>query len=150
MAVPYGKMIACSIVVSPDQRGQTVVETQKMAQVGRQLRKRGWTFLREIWLAPVGWKDTTTIIYPMKPVIGKVMFGFRFYDTQSERNIVICVNGKDERAKKATYPRIVGLEKSRKIAAVLTRKAFAAFPEGGSCRLCRTLPDATAGWTRKG
>ena len=34
--------------------------------------------------------------------------------------------GKDEKAQKATYPRIVGLEKSRKIAADLTRKAFAA------------------------
>lgn len=34
--------------------------------------------------------------------------------------------GKDERARKATYPRIVGLEKSRKIAAALTQKAFAA------------------------
>lgn len=32
--------------------------------------------------------------------------------------------GKDERAQKATYPRIVGLEKSRKIAATLTKKAF--------------------------
>ena len=34
--------------------------------------------------------------------------------------------GKDEAVQKATYPRIVGLEKSRKIAAELTRKAFAA------------------------
>ncbi len=34
--------------------------------------------------------------------------------------------GKDEKAQKATYPRIVGLEKSKKIAATLTRKAFAA------------------------
>jgi len=34
--------------------------------------------------------------------------------------------GKDERAQKATYPRIVGLDKSRKIAATLTKKAFAA------------------------
>ncbi|HEX5219072.1 MAG TPA: farnesyl diphosphate synthase [Verrucomicrobiae bacterium] len=34
--------------------------------------------------------------------------------------------GKDTRAQKATYPSIVGLEKSRKIAADLTSKAFAA------------------------
>ena len=32
--------------------------------------------------------------------------------------------GKDDAVQKATYPRIVGLEKSRKIAAELTRKAF--------------------------
>ena len=34
--------------------------------------------------------------------------------------------GKDVAAQKATYPSIVGLEKSRKIAAQLTDKAFAA------------------------
>jgi geranylgeranyl diphosphate synthase type II len=34
--------------------------------------------------------------------------------------------GKDVEAKKATYPRIVGLEKSREIAARLTRKAYGA------------------------
>ncbi len=34
--------------------------------------------------------------------------------------------GKDVTAKKATYPRLVGLEKSRKIATQLTRKAYAA------------------------
>ncbi|HWV99366.1 MAG TPA: farnesyl diphosphate synthase [Candidatus Acidoferrum sp.] len=34
--------------------------------------------------------------------------------------------GKDSKASKATYPAIVGLEKSRKIAAALTDKAFAA------------------------
>ena len=34
--------------------------------------------------------------------------------------------GKDTQAQKATYPSIVGLEKSRKIAAALTAKAFAA------------------------
>ena len=34
--------------------------------------------------------------------------------------------GKDTKAQKATYPSIVGLEKSRKIAAALTSKAFAA------------------------
>jgi geranylgeranyl diphosphate synthase type II len=34
--------------------------------------------------------------------------------------------GKDTKAKKATYPSIVGLERSRKIAAQLTDKAFAA------------------------
>src|SRR5690242_16483333 len=33
--------------------------------------------------------------------------------------------GKDTKAQKATYPSIVGLEKSRRIAAELTRKAFA-------------------------
>ncbi|HXT39022.1 MAG TPA: polyprenyl synthetase family protein, partial [Candidatus Angelobacter sp.] len=34
--------------------------------------------------------------------------------------------GKDTRAQKATYPAIVGLEKSRKIAQLLTDRAFAA------------------------
>jgi geranylgeranyl diphosphate synthase type II len=34
--------------------------------------------------------------------------------------------GKDPRAQKATYPAIVGLAESRKIAERLTRKAFAA------------------------
>jgi geranylgeranyl diphosphate synthase type II len=34
--------------------------------------------------------------------------------------------GKDTQAQKATYPSIVGLEKSRQIAAELTDKAFAA------------------------
>jgi geranylgeranyl diphosphate synthase type II len=34
--------------------------------------------------------------------------------------------GKDTKAQKATYPSIVGLEKSRQIAAQLTDKAFAA------------------------
>jgi geranylgeranyl diphosphate synthase type II len=34
--------------------------------------------------------------------------------------------GKDTAARKATYPSIVGLEKSRKIATELTRRAFAA------------------------
>ena len=34
--------------------------------------------------------------------------------------------GKDTKAQKATYPSIVGLEKSRKIAAQLTQRAFAA------------------------
>jgi geranylgeranyl diphosphate synthase type II len=33
--------------------------------------------------------------------------------------------GKDTRAQKATYPSLVGLERSRKIAADLTDKAFA-------------------------
>jgi len=34
--------------------------------------------------------------------------------------------GKDRAHRKATYPALVGLEKSRQIAADLTRKAFAA------------------------
>src|SRR5207244_6444119 len=34
--------------------------------------------------------------------------------------------GKDTKARKATYPAIVGLEKSRKIAEQLTRRAFGA------------------------
>jgi hypothetical protein len=100
MAIAYGKMLQVSIVVSPDRRGQTVVETQNMMQVGRQLKKRGWTFAREIWLAPEGWQDKTTIIYPFGSLKGKVMFGYRFYDTESERNIVVCTNGNDERSKK--------------------------------------------------
>ena len=109
MAVPYGKMLKVSIVVSPDRRGHTVVETQNMMQVGRQLRKREWTFQREIWLAPVGWKDRTTIIFPFDSLKGMVMFGFRFYDTQSERNIVVCTNGKDERAKKLAEITVRGM-----------------------------------------
>jgi hypothetical protein len=100
MAIPYGKMLKVSIVVSPDRRGQTVVESQNLMQVGRQLRNRGWTLAREIWLAPVGWKDSTTIIYPFGALIGAVMFGFRFYDTQSSRNVVVCTNGHDQRAQK--------------------------------------------------
>ena len=39
--------------------------------------------------------------------------------------------GKDTKAQKATYPSIVGLERSRKIAAELTRKAFAALKPFG-------------------
>ena len=39
--------------------------------------------------------------------------------------------GKDTKAKKATYPAIVGLEKSRKIAAQLTARAFAALQSFG-------------------
>ena len=39
--------------------------------------------------------------------------------------------GKDTKAKKATYPAIVGLEKSRKIAAQLTSRAFAALKPFG-------------------
>lgn len=39
--------------------------------------------------------------------------------------------GKDTRAQKATYPSIVGLEKSRKIAAQLTQRAFAALKPFG-------------------
>ena len=71
-----------------------------MGQVGRQLKNRGWTFLREIWLAPDDWEDKTTIIFPFKPVFGKVMKGYRFYDSLSERNVVICTNSHDERGKK--------------------------------------------------
>ena len=44
--------------------------------------------------------------------------------------------GKDEAAAKATYPAIVGLERSRRISAALTKRAFAALaPLGrrGSC-----------------
>jgi len=100
MAIPYGKMIPVSIVVSPDKRGRTVIETQNMMQVGRQLRKRGWTLAREIWLAPIGWKDSTTIIFPFGALQGTPMFGFRFYDVNSERNVVICTNRNDEGGKK--------------------------------------------------
>ena len=40
--------------------------------------------------------------------------------------------GKDSQAQKATYPSIVGLDKSRKIAEDLTQRAFAALkPFGG-------------------
>ena len=50
--------------------------------------------------------------------------------------------GKDTRAQKATYPSIVGLEKSRKIAAQLTGKAFAALkPFKGKARALETLAE---------
>lgn len=100
MAAPYGKMLKVTIIVSPDKRGQTVVETQVMSQVARQLKKRGWTLDRELWLAPKDWKDSTTIIYPFGALIGVPMFGFRFYDVNSERNVVICTNRNDEGGKK--------------------------------------------------
>ncbi|HPC60077.1 MAG TPA: polyprenyl synthetase family protein [Verrucomicrobiota bacterium] len=48
--------------------------------------------------------------------------------------------GKDTRAKKATYPSIVGLEKSRQIAASLTQRAFAALkPFQGRARALEAL-----------
>jgi geranylgeranyl diphosphate synthase type II len=50
--------------------------------------------------------------------------------------------GKDTRAQKATYPSIVGLEKSRKIAADLTAKAFAALkPFHGRARALEALAE---------
>lgn len=50
--------------------------------------------------------------------------------------------GKDTRAQKATYPSIVGLEKSRKIAADLTDKAFAALkPFRGRGRALEALAE---------
>ncbi len=95
MAIPYGKMLKVTIVVSPEKRGQTIVETQNMMQVGRQLKKRGWTLARELWLAPVGWSDKSTIIYPFAPLKGAPMFGFRFYDCNDGRNVTICTNRND-------------------------------------------------------
>ena len=48
--------------------------------------------------------------------------------------------GKDTRAKKATYPSIVGLEKSRQIAESLTQRAFAALkPFRGRARALEAL-----------
>lgn len=50
--------------------------------------------------------------------------------------------GKDVRAAKATYPSIVGLEKSRRIATRLTNQAFAALkPLGGKAAALRALAD---------
>ena len=50
--------------------------------------------------------------------------------------------GKDVTARKATYPSIVGLEASRKIAARLTARAFAALePFGGKARALRSLAE---------
>src|ERR1051326_3464577 len=46
--------------------------------------------------------------------------------------------GKDQAASKATYPKIIGLEKSKRIAHALTDKAFAAlraFPGGRAAAL---------------
>ncbi len=39
--------------------------------------------------------------------------------------------GKDVKARKATYPALVGLERSRQIAQTLTRRAFAALEPFG-------------------
>jgi len=48
--------------------------------------------------------------------------------------------GKDTRARKATYPAIIGLEKSKKIAEELTDKAFAALNQfGGKARALEAL-----------
>jgi geranylgeranyl diphosphate synthase, type II len=50
--------------------------------------------------------------------------------------------GKDVTARKATYPSIVGLEASRKIAARLTARAFAALePFGGKAQALRSLAE---------
>lgn len=50
--------------------------------------------------------------------------------------------GKDTKAQKATYPSIVGLEKSRRIAAELTGKAFAALrPFKGRARALEALAE---------
>ncbi|MGZ4961797.1 MAG: polyprenyl synthetase family protein, partial [Limisphaerales bacterium] len=50
--------------------------------------------------------------------------------------------GKDVAAQKATYPSIVGLEKSRKIAAELTDKAFASLkPFKGKARALEALAE---------
>jgi geranylgeranyl diphosphate synthase type II len=50
--------------------------------------------------------------------------------------------GKDTRAQKATYPSIVGLEKSRKVAAQLTDRAFAALkPFKGKAAALEALAD---------
>lgn len=50
--------------------------------------------------------------------------------------------GKDTRAQKATYPSIVGLDRSRKIAADLTEKAFAALkPFRGRARALEALAE---------
>jgi geranylgeranyl diphosphate synthase type II len=50
--------------------------------------------------------------------------------------------GKDSSAQKATYPSIVGLEKSRRIATDLTKTAFAALkPFKGRARALQALAD---------
>lgn len=93
MAIPYGRMIPCSIIVSPDKRGRVVIEAQGR-QAERQLEKAGWTQARSIWLAPVGWKFSATIIFPWPPAIGEIMFGYRFYDVNSDKNVTICTSGR--------------------------------------------------------
>ncbi len=92
MAIPFGKKIPCSIVVSPNRRGYVVIET-KGRQASRQLERLGWTQKRSIWLAPEGWHYRATVIYPFEPMRGKIMLGYRFYDTDSERNVTICTSG---------------------------------------------------------
>jgi hypothetical protein len=90
MANPYGRMIECSVVISPDKRGKIVVNA-KGRQAERQIQRRGWTNDGNQWLAPEGWSDTTTVIYnPNFPPQGRLLNGYRFHDLNSERNVVIC------------------------------------------------------------
>lgn len=95
MAVPYGKMIPCTIVVSPEKRGRVVIEAQGR-QAERQLEKRGWTQQRSIWLAPIGWKYSATIIFPWPPVIGQMIFGYRFYDSETDKDVTIVTSGRTQ------------------------------------------------------
>jgi hypothetical protein len=87
-------MIPSTVVVSPDQRGQIVVEA-KGRNAERQLLRAGWTDQRSIWLAPKGWRFSASIIFPFQPKQGVLVHAFRFYDTLSDRNITICSEDKD-------------------------------------------------------
>lgn len=95
MGTPYGRVKECIVVVSPDKRGKIVINP---AQADRQLRKAGWTDQGNQWLAPEGWRDTTTVIYnPANFRYGVKLGGFRFYDRDSEKNVVICTTNRTEK-----------------------------------------------------
>lgn len=95
MAAPYGRMIECVVVVSPDKRGKIVVNA-KGRQAERQILRRGWTDIGQ-WVAPEGWTDNTTVIYnPAEVKHGVLLHGFRFHDRDSEKNVVICTTGRTE------------------------------------------------------
>ena len=70
--------------------------------------------------------------------------------TQTSENLGKTA-GKDITARKATYPSIVGLEASRKIAARLTARAFAALePFGGKAKALRSWRNTFCNGTGSG
>lgn len=89
-------MIECSVAISPDQRGKIVVNA-KGRQAERQIKNRGWQDNGNQWLAPEGWRDTTTVLYnPANPKQGVLLHGYRFHDRDSEKNVVICTTSRTE------------------------------------------------------
>lgn len=89
MGTSYGRVIECTVVISPDKRGKIVVNA-KGRQAERQIKRAGWTDTGQ-WLAPEGWRDSTNVLYnPANPKQGVLLHGYRFHDLDSERNVVIC------------------------------------------------------------